>query len=136
MQTLSHCTNLLNITSCSQNFSSFIHSDTSVVCEKVIIVSCRPYCRFAARCNVTRRIQVNTGICLCLAENSLPKPKSLDTKVSHLVLPNKSGERECSGIPSSSPSSSSTSSSLTTPKEHKSAPVIVPLIKPSAGSRL
>lgn len=136
MQTLSHCTNLLNITSCSQNFSSFIHSDTSVVCEKVIIVSCRPYCRLAARCNVTRRIQVNTGICLCLAENSLPKPKSLDTKVSHLVLPNKSGERECSGIPSSSPSSSSTSSSLTTPKEHKSAPVIVPLIKPSAGSRL
>ncbi|XP_039873884.1 sine oculis-binding protein homolog isoform X2 [Simochromis diagramma] len=67
-----------------------------------------------------------------LKENSLPKPKSLDTKVSHLVLPNKSGERECSGIPSSSPSSSSTSSSLTTPKEHKSAPVIVPLIKPSA----
>lgn len=130
MQTLSHCTNLLNITSCSRNFSSFIHSDTSVACEKVIIVSCRPYCRFAARCNVTRRI------CLCLAENSLPKPKSLDTTVSHLVLPNKSGERECSGIPSSSPSSSSTSSSLTTPKEHKSAPVIVPLIKPSAGSRL
>ncbi|KAM9339569.1 sine oculis-binding protein homolog [Symphorus nematophorus] len=67
-----------------------------------------------------------------LKENSLPKPKSLDTKVSHSVLAMKSGERESSSVPSSSPSSSSTSSSLTTPKEHKSAPVIVPLIKPSA----
>ncbi|XP_070843476.1 sine oculis-binding protein homolog isoform X1 [Chaetodon trifascialis] len=67
-----------------------------------------------------------------LKENSLPKPKSLETKVSHSVLTMKSGERESSSVPSSSPSSSSTSSSLTTPKEHKSAPVIVPLIKPSA----
>lgn len=67
-----------------------------------------------------------------LKENSLPKPKSLDAKVSHSVLAMKSGERESSSVPSSSPSSSSTSSSLTTPKEHKSAPVIVPLIKPSA----
>lgn len=72
---------------------------------------------------------------LCLSENSLPKPKSLDAKVSHSVLAMKSGERESSGIPSSSsPSSSSTSLSLTSPKEHKGAPVIVPLIKPSAGS--
>ncbi|XP_056261361.1 sine oculis-binding protein homolog isoform X1 [Seriola aureovittata] len=67
-----------------------------------------------------------------LKENSLPKPKSLDTKVSHSVLAMKCGERDSSSVPSSSPSSSSTSSSLTTPKEHKSAPVIVPLIKPSA----
>ncbi|KAM9840098.1 sine oculis-binding protein homolog [Aulostomus maculatus] len=67
-----------------------------------------------------------------LKENSLPKPKSLDAKVSHSVLAMKSGERESSSVPSSSPSSSSTSTSLTTPKEHKSAPVIVPLIKPSA----
>ncbi|XP_067338085.1 sine oculis-binding protein homolog A-like isoform X3 [Channa argus] len=67
-----------------------------------------------------------------LKENSLPKPKSMDTKVSHSVLAMKSGERESSSVPSSSSSSSSTSSSLTTPKEHKSAPVIVPLIKPSA----
>ncbi|RVE55745.1 hypothetical protein OJAV_G00229200 [Oryzias javanicus] len=66
-----------------------------------------------------------------LKENSLPKPKILDTKMSHSVLAMKSGERESSSVPSSSPSSSSTSSSLT-PKEHKSAPVIVPLIKPSA----
>ncbi|KAM3861439.1 sine oculis-binding protein homolog [Diretmus argenteus] len=67
-----------------------------------------------------------------LKENSLPKPKSLDSKVNHTVLAMKSGERESSSVPSSSPSSSSTSSSLTSPKEHKSAPVIVPLIKPSA----
>ncbi|XP_035473873.1 sine oculis-binding protein homolog isoform X2 [Scophthalmus maximus] len=67
-----------------------------------------------------------------LKENSLPKLKGLDAKVSHSVLAMKSGERESSSVPSSSPSSSSTSSSLTTPKEHKSAPVIVPLIKPSA----
>ncbi|KAG7239684.1 hypothetical protein INR49_028620 [Caranx melampygus] len=64
--------------------------------------------------------------------NQEMKPKSLDTKVSHSVLAMKSGERDSSSVPSSSPSSSSTSSSLTTPKEHKSAPVIVPLIKPSA----
>ncbi|KAM4522384.1 sine oculis-binding protein homolog isoform 1-T1 [Odontesthes bonariensis] len=67
-----------------------------------------------------------------LKENSLPKSKSLDTNVNHSVLAIKSGERESSSVPSSSPSSSSTSSSLTTPKEHKSSPVIVPLIKPSA----
>lgn len=67
-----------------------------------------------------------------LKENSLPKPKSMESKVSHSVLAMKSGERESSGVPSSSPSSSSTSSSLAAPKEHKSAPVIVPLIKPSA----
>ncbi|XP_041661752.1 sine oculis-binding protein homolog isoform X2 [Cheilinus undulatus] len=67
-----------------------------------------------------------------LKENSLPKPKSMETKVGHSVLAMKSGERESSSVPLSSPSSSSTSSSLTTPKEHKSAPVIVPLIKPSA----
>ncbi|XP_041832607.1 sine oculis-binding protein homolog isoform X2 [Melanotaenia boesemani] len=67
-----------------------------------------------------------------LKENSLPKLKSLDTKVSHSVMAMKSGERESFSVPSSSSSSSSTSSSLTTPKEHKSAPVIVPLIKPSA----
>ncbi|XP_047429886.1 sine oculis-binding protein homolog isoform X2 [Mugil cephalus] len=68
-----------------------------------------------------------------LKENSLPKPKSLDAKVSQTVLTMKSGEREPPSVPSSSsPSSSSTSSSLTAPKEHKSAPVIVPLIKPSA----
>ncbi|MEQ2175655.1 hypothetical protein GOODEAATRI_020072, partial [Goodea atripinnis] len=48
------------------------------------------------------------------------------------VLAIKSGERDSSSIPSSSQSSSSTSSILTTPKEHKNAPVIVPLIKPSA----
>ncbi|XP_058469681.1 sine oculis-binding protein homolog isoform X2 [Solea solea] len=66
-----------------------------------------------------------------LKENSLPKVKSLDAKVSHSVLAMKSGERESSSVPSSSPSSSSTSSSLTTPKA-TSAPVIVPLIKPSA----
>ncbi|XP_029965887.1 sine oculis-binding protein homolog isoform X1 [Salarias fasciatus] len=67
-----------------------------------------------------------------LKENSLPKPKSMENKVGHSVLAMKSGDRESSSVPSSSPSSSSTSSSLTTPKEHKSAPVIVPLIKPSA----
>ncbi|XP_037606907.1 sine oculis-binding protein homolog isoform X2 [Sebastes umbrosus] len=67
-----------------------------------------------------------------LKENSLPKLKSLDTKVGQSVLAMKSGERESSSVPSSSPSSSSTCSSLTTSKEHKSAPVIVPLIKPSA----
>ncbi|XP_054910514.1 sine oculis-binding protein homolog isoform X1 [Poeciliopsis prolifica] len=67
-----------------------------------------------------------------LKENSLPKPKSLDAKVSHSVLAMKSGERDLSSVPSSSQSSSSTSSILTTPKEHKNAPVIVPLIKPSA----
>ncbi|KAM4600655.1 sine oculis-binding protein homolog [Polymixia lowei] len=65
-----------------------------------------------------------------LKENSLPKPKSLDSKVSHSVLAMKSAES--SSVPSSSSSSSSPSSSLTSPKEHKSAPVIVPLIKPSA----
>uniref|UniRef100_A0A1A8ENV1 Sine oculis binding protein homolog n=2 Tax=Nothobranchius korthausae TaxID=1143690 RepID=A0A1A8ENV1_9TELE len=64
-----------------------------------------------------------------LKENSLPKPKSLDSKVSHSVLTMKSGERESFNILTSSPSSSSTSSSLTSPK---GAPVIVPLIKPSA----
>ncbi|XP_038134611.1 sine oculis-binding protein homolog isoform X1 [Cyprinodon tularosa] len=67
-----------------------------------------------------------------LKENSLPKPKSLDAKVSHSVLAMKSVERDPSSIPSSSQSSSSTCSILTTPKEHKNAPVIVPLIKPSA----
>ncbi|KAM6915681.1 sine oculis-binding protein homolog isoform 1-T1 [Xenentodon cancila] len=67
-----------------------------------------------------------------LKENSLPKPKSVDNKVSHTVLAVKGGEREPPCVPSSSPTSSSTSSSLTIPKEHKSAPVIVPLIKPSA----
>ncbi|KAL6095874.1 uncharacterized protein ACO6RY_09703 [Pungitius sinensis] len=67
-----------------------------------------------------------------LKENSLPKHKSPDTKVGHSVLAMKSGERESSGVPSSSPSSSSTSSSLITSKEQKTAPVIVPLIKPSA----
>lgn len=67
-----------------------------------------------------------------LKENSLPKPKSMESKVSHSVLAMKSGEREPPCVPSSLPSSSSTSSSMTTPKEHKSAPVIVPLIKPSA----
>ncbi|XP_068593445.1 sine oculis-binding protein homolog isoform X2 [Cebidichthys violaceus] len=67
-----------------------------------------------------------------LKENSLPKPKSLDTKVGHSVLALKSGARESSSVPSSSPSSSSTSSSLITSKEQKTTPVIVPLIKPSA----
>ncbi|XP_074542120.1 sine oculis-binding protein homolog [Halichoeres trimaculatus] len=67
-----------------------------------------------------------------LKENSLPKQKSLETKVGHTVLAMRSAERESFSVPSSSPSSSSTSSTLTTPKEHKSAPVIVPLIKPSA----
>ncbi|XP_057679681.1 sine oculis-binding protein homolog isoform X2 [Corythoichthys intestinalis] len=65
-----------------------------------------------------------------LKENSLPKPKTLDSKVSHTVLAMKSVERESFTVPSSSSSSTSTSSS--TAKEHKSAPVIVPLIKPSA----
>ncbi|XP_068198368.1 sine oculis-binding protein homolog isoform X2 [Antennarius striatus] len=64
-----------------------------------------------------------------LKENSLPKPKNLEAKVGHSVLAVKSAERE---PPSSSPSSSSTNPSLTAPKEHKGAPVIVPLIKPSA----
>ncbi|CAL8315598.1 unnamed protein product [Lota lota] len=67
-----------------------------------------------------------------LKENSLPKPKSAESEVGHSVLAMKSGERESSSVPSSSSSSSSPSSSLTSPKEHKSAPVIVPLIKPSA----
>ncbi|XP_034088261.1 sine oculis-binding protein homolog B-like isoform X2 [Gymnodraco acuticeps] len=67
-----------------------------------------------------------------LKENSVPKSKSVDTTVSHSVLAMKSGERESSSVPSSSSSSSSTCSSLTTSNEHKSAPVIVPLIKPSA----
>ncbi|XP_034018252.1 sine oculis-binding protein homolog isoform X2 [Thalassophryne amazonica] len=67
-----------------------------------------------------------------LKENSLPKHKSPDAKLSPSVVAMKSAERESSGVPSFSPSSSSTSSSLTAPKEHKSAPVIVPLIKPSA----
>ncbi|XP_037101393.1 sine oculis-binding protein homolog A-like isoform X1 [Syngnathus acus] len=65
-----------------------------------------------------------------LKENSLPKLKTADSKVSHSVLAMKSIERESFSVPSSSSSSSSTSSS--TPKEQKSAPVIVPLIKPSA----
>nr|XP_057913783.1 sine oculis-binding protein homolog isoform X1 [Doryrhamphus excisus] len=65
-----------------------------------------------------------------LKENSLPKHKTADSKVSHSVHAMKSGEKDSSRIPSSSPSSSSTSTS--TSKEHKSAPVIVPLIKPSA----
>lgn len=77
---------------------------------------------------------MSVKLCLCLSENSLPKHKSLDTKVGHSVLAMKSGERESSSVPSSSPSSSSTSSSLNTSKEQKTAPVIVPLIKPSAGS--
>ncbi|XP_068609703.1 sine oculis-binding protein homolog [Brachionichthys hirsutus] len=63
-----------------------------------------------------------------LKENSLPKLKSPDAKVDHSVLAVKSAERE----PSSAPSSSPSSSSMTNPKEHNSAPVIVPLIKPSA----
>lgn len=71
----------------------------------------------------------------CLSENSSPKPRSLDTKVNPGVLTMKTGEREPPSVPSSSPSSfSSANPSLTIPKEHKSAPVIVPLIKPSAGS--
>ncbi|XP_071018711.1 sine oculis-binding protein homolog B-like isoform X3 [Oncorhynchus clarkii lewisi] len=60
-----------------------------------------------------------------LKENSMPKSKSLD---SPMTLAMRSGERESSRVPSSSPGSSS----LTSPKEQKSAPVIVPLIKPSA----
>ncbi|XP_042177412.1 LOW QUALITY PROTEIN: sine oculis-binding protein homolog B [Oncorhynchus tshawytscha] len=60
-----------------------------------------------------------------LKENSVPKSKSLD---SPMTLAMRSGERESSRVPSSSPGSSS----LTSPKEQKSAPVIVPLIKPSA----
>ncbi|XP_061609305.1 sine oculis-binding protein homolog isoform X1 [Phyllopteryx taeniolatus] len=67
-----------------------------------------------------------------LKENSLPKPKTLDGKVSHSVLAMKSVERESFSVPSSSSSSSSTSTSSSTPKEQKTAPVIVPLIKPSA----
>ncbi|KAM8846616.1 sine oculis-binding protein homolog isoform 1-T1 [Synchiropus picturatus] len=68
-----------------------------------------------------------------LKENSLPKPKSSDGKISHPVLAMKTGDKEASSVPSSSsPSSSSVSTTLSTPKEHKSAPVIVPLIKPSA----
>ncbi|XP_077567691.1 sine oculis-binding protein homolog isoform X2 [Stigmatopora nigra] len=65
-----------------------------------------------------------------LKENSLPKPKTHDSKVSHSVLAMKSGDRESFNVPSSSSTLTSTSSSTT--KEHKSAPVIVPLIKPSA----
>ncbi|XP_077367467.1 sine oculis-binding protein homolog isoform X1 [Festucalex cinctus] len=67
-----------------------------------------------------------------LKENSAPKPKSVDSKASHSVLTVKSVERELFSVPSSSSSSSSTSTSSSMPKEHKSAPVIVPLIKPSA----
>ncbi|XP_019727182.1 sine oculis-binding protein homolog isoform X1 [Hippocampus comes] len=67
-----------------------------------------------------------------LKENSLPKPKNVDSKVSHSVLAMKSVERESFGVPSSSSSSSSTNTSSRTPMEQKSAPVIVPLIKPSA----
>ncbi|TNM94866.1 hypothetical protein fugu_017625 [Takifugu bimaculatus] len=68
-----------------------------------------------------------------LKENSSPKPRSLETKVNPSVLTMKTGERESSSVPSSSPSSSSSANpSRTNPKEHKSAPVIVPLIKPSA----
>ncbi|XP_021455742.2 sine oculis-binding protein homolog B isoform X1 [Oncorhynchus mykiss] len=67
-----------------------------------------------------------------LKENSVPKPKSLNSKVSPSALAMRSGERESSSVPSSTSSSFPSSSSLTSPKEHKSAPVIVPLIKPSA----
>lgn len=90
---------------------------------KAILYYCRPI----------RRKFMSIGLCSCLSENSLPKLKSVDTKVDHSVLAMKSGERESSSVPSSSPSSSSTSSSLITSKEQKTAPVIVPLIKPSAG---
>ncbi|KAK6294975.1 hypothetical protein J4Q44_G00342010 [Coregonus suidteri] len=64
-----------------------------------------------------------------LKENSVPKSKSLDSKVSPSALAMRSGESESSSVPSSS---SPSSSSLTSSMEHKSAPVIVPLIKPSA----
>ncbi|XP_030200666.1 sine oculis-binding protein homolog B isoform X2 [Gadus morhua] len=67
-----------------------------------------------------------------LKENSLPKPKGAESEAGHSVLAMKSGERESTSMPCSSSSSSSPSSSLTSHKEHKSAPVIVPLIKPSA----
>ncbi|XP_013999396.2 sine oculis-binding protein homolog [Salmo salar] len=58
-----------------------------------------------------------------LKENSVPKSKSLDSPV---TLAMRVGERESSRVPSSSPGSSSLTG------EQKSAPVIVPLIKPSA----
>ncbi|KAL0965057.1 hypothetical protein UPYG_G00276200 [Umbra pygmaea] len=67
-----------------------------------------------------------------LKENSGPKHKILDTNVVPSALPMRGGEAESSSVPSSSSSSSPSSSSLTSLKEHKSAPVIVPLIKPSA----
>ncbi|XP_072313189.1 sine oculis-binding protein homolog B [Eucyclogobius newberryi] len=63
-----------------------------------------------------------------LKENSLPKSKESKVCVSS-VLSMKPAE--VSSVPASSPSSS-TSSTLSIPKELKSAPVIVPLIKPSA----
>ncbi|XP_062323965.1 sine oculis-binding protein homolog isoform X2 [Osmerus eperlanus] len=63
-----------------------------------------------------------------LKENSVPKLKSFNNKTSPSALAMRSGERESPSVPSSS----SPSSSMTSPKEHKSAPVIVPLIKPSA----
>lgn len=100
-------------------------------------VFCFPYLHHCHCCDCIVFIPAASlwvTIFLFIPENSLPKPKHLDTKVSNSVLAIKSGERDPSSVPSSSPSSSSTSSTLTNPKEHKSAPVIVPLIKPSAGT--
>uniref|UniRef100_A0A8C6WPZ4 Sine oculis binding protein homolog n=1 Tax=Neogobius melanostomus TaxID=47308 RepID=A0A8C6WPZ4_9GOBI len=64
-----------------------------------------------------------------LKENSLPKPKESKPAVPASVLSMKTADRDC--VPVSS-SSSSSSSALSSPKELKSPPVIVPLIKPSA----
>ncbi|XP_055088193.1 sine oculis-binding protein homolog B isoform X2 [Periophthalmus magnuspinnatus] len=70
-----------------------------------------------------------------LKENSLPKPKESKVCVPSVLsvkpVDRDVSNRDVSSVPASSPSSS-TSSTLTTPKELKSAPVIVPLIKPSA----
>lgn len=64
-----------------------------------------------------------------LKENSLPKAKESKPIVPGSVLSMKTVDRD--SVPVSS-SSSSSSSTLSTPKELKSSPVIVPLIKPSA----
>lgn len=116
----------------SANISRFIKSNASYVSWRI----CNKH-RWRALFQVQRRIGqiLNCFNYKCLSENSSPKPRSLESKINPSVLAMKPGEREPPSVPSSSPSSfSSAIPSLTIPKEHKSAPVIVPLIKPSAGS--
>lgn len=130
MQTLNHCKTSSPVAAnpqvtFSQMWVLFVQTLLSCPVKHTAVLCC---------CIIQRWIPV-TFFLVHLTENSLPKPKSLDAKVSHSVLAMKSGERDFSSVPSSSQSSSSTSSILTTPKEHNNAPVIVPLIKPSAGTQ-